>query len=315
MVRLLTRALVGIAAAGAVVTGALAQQATFHSATDVITVDVSVRRGNVPVAGLASADFRVTDNGVPQTVEAVSLAAMPVNVTVLLDTSGSVAGAIESLKSQIREAAALLGDADRLRLLVFAADGQQVFPMQSPRADLRLDTVRAGGGGTSLYDAVATALIRTRAPDRGELVVAFTDGIDTASAMDVKRLTEVARRSEAVLHASIIRMPELTSLCMGPDRGSGGRGGGRGGEEAMPWLCNPAGLAAIAETTGGRLYTRSPGRHVPEGLRQALDDFHTSYTLRYALTGVARPGWHDIVVTVNRPEKLVVRARRGYFGG
>lgn len=303
---------IGAWIASAAAAGALAQQATFRSATDVITVDVSVRRGNVPVAGLTSADFVVTDNGVRQNVEAVSLAAMPVNVTVLLDTSSSVAGAIESLKSQIREAAALLGDDDRLRLLVFAADGQQIFPMQSPRADLKLDAVRAGGTGTSLYDAVAMALIRTRAPDRGELVVAFTDGIDTTSAMDVKRLTEVARRSEAVLHACIIRMPELLRLCMGTGRG---RGGGRGGEEPMPWLCDPAGLAAIAETTGGRLYTLSPGRHIPEGLRQALEDFHTSYTLRYVLAGVARPGWHDIVVKLNRSEKLVVRARRGYFGG
>jgi hypothetical protein len=123
---------------------------------------------------------------------------LPVDVSLLLDTSGSVAGIIDSLKSQIRAAAALLSSSDRLRLLVFAGDASQVFPMQSPGAELPLDEVKANGLGTSLYDSLAAALIRQRAPDRGELVVAFSDGIDTTSAMSVKKLEQVASRSEAV---------------------------------------------------------------------------------------------------------------------
>jgi VWFA-related protein len=238
---------------------------------------------------------------VPQVVEAVSAEALPINVTLLLDTSGSIGGMLPSLTAQVGEAVALLRDEDRVRVIVFAADTRQVVPLQSPRAALTLGGTSGGAGGTSLHDAFATALVRRRAPDRGELVVAFSDGIDTTSTMNEERLLEVARRSEAVLHAAIVRSPQLVAACVRPD------------ESAQPWLCDTSGLSAVAAVTGGRLYTFSPGRHVPEGLRQALDDFRTSYTLRYTRTGAPSAGWHDISVTLARPGAFTVRARRGYF--
>jgi VWFA-related protein len=282
------------------------QRPTFRAGTNVVTVDVSVRKGNLPVAGLTTADFVVTDNGVAQTPTSVTIERLPVNVTLLLDTSGSVSSIIDSLKSQMRDAAALLNSSDRLRLLVFAGDASQVFPMQPPGAELPLDEVKANGLGTSLYDSLAAALIRRREPDRGELVVAFTDGVDTTSAMSVKKLEQVASRSEAVLHAFIVRSSELINLCQGPQRGQG-----------MPWLCDQGDLKRVAETTGGRIYETLPGNHIPMGLSRALEEFRTSYTLRYTLTGVGRSGWHDIKVSITHAAArgATIRARRGYFGG
>jgi VWFA-related protein len=293
----------------AAVTLTAQQPPTFRSGTNAVVVDVSVRKGNVAVPDLTSADFVVTDNGKPQPIASVEIERLPVNVTLLLDTSGSVTPILNSLKAQVAEAAAMLGDDDRIRLLVFASDASQVVPMQSPRLEIatKLDGIKGDGMGTSLYDALAAALIRQRQPDRGELVVAFTDGIDTTSAMGVKRLNDIAQRSEAVMHAFIVRTPSLVRLCAGVDVPQG---------DAMPWLCDQTGLARVAEATGGRLHETSPGRHVPDGLRRALDDFRTSYTLRYTLTGVERPGWHEIKVSVTNPvaKGATIRARRGYFG-
>jgi hypothetical protein len=48
---------------------------------------------------------------------------------------------------------------------------------------------------------------------------------------------------------------------------------------------------------------------------RALDDFRTSYVLRYAAEGVARAGWHEIAVRVIKPgTRYDVRARKGYGG-
>jgi len=49
---------------------------------------------------------------------------------------------------------------------------------------------------------------------------------------------------------------------------------------------------------------------------RALDEFRTSYVLRYTLQGVKRAGWHDLSVRIVKPgTNYSVRARRGYIGG
>ncbi len=300
------------------------QQEVFRAGTELVTIDASVREKNMPVAGLTSDDFIVTDNGVRQKIDAVSTESIPINVTLLLDTSGSVSDVIDELKSQLREAATLLGTDDQLRLLVFSAGASQVFPMQPVRGELPLDKV-AAGGGTSLYDALAMGLIRRRTPERGEIVVAFTDGVDTTSAMGVTRLRDVATRSEAVLYAYIVRTPELLSLCLpipvnnlfaatDPQNRNGDQQQLRQ-LPGKPWLCDSSGLTKVAESTGGRLTTVSPGNHVPDGLKKAIAEFHASYTLRYVPAGVAKSGWHDVVVKLARKGNFEIHARRGYSGG
>ena len=47
---------------------------------------------------------------------------------------------------------------------------------------------------------------------------------------------------------------------------------------------------------------------------RALNDFRTSYVLRYAIQGQAKAGWHELQVRVTRPGEYEVRARKGYFG-
>ena len=54
-------------------------QAPFRARTDAVSLTVSVMRGKAPVTGLGAADFTLTDNGVPQTVEVVSLEQVPID--------------------------------------------------------------------------------------------------------------------------------------------------------------------------------------------------------------------------------------------
>src|SRR6185436_8136424 len=76
----------------------------FRSGIEVVELDVSVTRGGQPVQGLTARDFALTDNGVAQDVDSVMLDRLPLSVTLVLDTSTSVA-------------------VDRLAHLVQAGDG------------------------------------------------------------------------------------------------------------------------------------------------------------------------------------------------
>ena len=68
------------------------QAPPFRAGVEVVELDVSVTRGGKPVTGLTARDFALTDNGVAQEVQSVTLDRLPLSVTLVLDTSRSVSG-------------------------------------------------------------------------------------------------------------------------------------------------------------------------------------------------------------------------------
>src|SRR5687768_7424110 len=92
-------------------------QLTFKATSEAVTFDVSVKRGNTPVMGLGGDDFRVTDNGVLQAIESVSIESVPLDVTVFHDTSGSLGGRVDELRHDIAVIHGMLRSDDRLRVI------------------------------------------------------------------------------------------------------------------------------------------------------------------------------------------------------
>ncbi len=150
------------------------QRPTFRAGTDVVTLTAFVRQGNLTVPGLTGPDFIVTDNGVRQTVTAIPGEAVPFDLTIVLDLSGSVEGMLDQLKRQVREVAALLRPDDRLRLVTFSDKIVDIFGFLPGDADLPLDDLARRPADAALrrdgdvVDAHAAGGSRTgrRAPDR-----------------------------------------------------------------------------------------------------------------------------------------------------
>ncbi len=53
----------------------------FRAGTDVVSVEVSVRRDRRAIVGLKAADFELLDNGVRQDISGVSYEQLPIDVT------------------------------------------------------------------------------------------------------------------------------------------------------------------------------------------------------------------------------------------
>jgi VWFA-related protein len=270
------------------------QPQVFRGGADVVSVDVSVRAGSRPVTGLGSTDFEVLDNGVPQTIEAFSLETLPIDVTLLLDASRSVEGTLlDRLKVSVVETAGLLSARDALRLIALQHRVRLVFPFQPGGTRPPVDNLTAQGG-TSLFDGLVATMMRKTEPDRRQLVIAYTDGQDTVSIVDAAAARDVALRADTVVHL-------VVPLA---------------GARTKPPADTPplALLRDLAGRTGGALFYIDAADPITEGFRRALDEFRTSYVLRYSPTGVARPGWHEISVKV-KTGQYEVRARKGYSGG
>jgi VWFA-related protein len=277
------------------------QRPALRSGTIVVAVNVSVRTGNAPVTGLTAADFQLTDNGVPQKIDDVGMEAVPIDATVVLDTSGSTAGIIDRLKRDVRDIAKLLRPVDRLRFLTMDTYVYEIVPLGPARALPSLDRL-AGGGATSAYDTLVAAMITRVDIDRRHLVVAITDAIDTVSVLDARAVRDVASRSDAVLHIAMVE----------PDSGDDP-------PRFRPWVAYQdrefATLEDAAARTGGELHRPDDSRKgTVENFKRVFDDFRNSYVLRYTPAGVAPAGWHSLKVTLARTGRYSIRARSGYFG-
>ena len=232
-----------------------------------------------------------------------------------MDASGSVQDMMDQLKKDAVETTKMLRDDDRMRVIAFTDAIVQVSPFQPATAELSLDRMPPLGL-TSIYEAVAAALMRTRTPDRHELIVLFTDGYDTSSTIGGAGVLNVAERSDAILHVFIVRpipggRPNLATagLHSNSSRGYWWRFRGERLEVSRVFLDN------AATATGGELQDIFGEGHVPRGLKIAIDDMRTSYILQYTAKNVPRPGWHEIKVKLNRPGDFSIRARKGYSGG
>ncbi len=270
------------------------QQPTFRAVSDVVAVQVSVHTARSVVSGLSAADFALEDNGVPQQITAVAADRVSADVTIVVDTSGSVIRSLDRFRTDVRRMAAELRPDEQLRVLTFDTEVHEILPMQRLSGRVNVDAIRTGHM-TSLLDAMAMALARAPRPERRHLVFVFTDGYDNASLLGYSALPALAAHTDAVLHIVLVKVSGV------PD--------------AYPSPAFDA-LAAAAAQTGGALYppAASPA-DVVAAFKLALEAFRHGYVLYYTPAGVTRGGWHAITVRVTRPGSFDVQARQGYDSG
>ncbi len=277
----------------------------FRATETLVTVDAGVFDGTRPILGLTGEDFEVDDNGVRQKVEMLDVESLPIDLTVVVDTSGSVEGMIDEIRAYVRESEALLRLDDRIRLITFAGQVREDISLRAAGSDLSVERIVADGA-TSLYDAAIAALMRTRRDDRRQLIVVITDGYETNSAMNADALIEIAKRSDSVLHFFLI------SQVIQKDKRVFYR------DTRQYWLSSaefsPIKMGYAARLTGGLLTQVAARPELPVMFRTALEEFRTSYVLRFRPAGVPAGGWHDLTVKI-RGGRYTVRARAGYFGG
>ena len=188
--------------AGGVVVVVAQQPPTFGRRVDSVRVDVLVTDKRAPITGLTSADFEVTDNGVAQQVELLAFDQLPLNVIMAFDVSESTAGErLLQLQIGARAVLATLARGDRAALLTFS---DRVTLRRALTSDLA--AVRAAvnelsaSGGTLLVDGAYSALMLAGSDSSRDLVIVFSDGLDTESILTADRVLETARRTDAVIY-------------------------------------------------------------------------------------------------------------------
>ena len=113
----------------------------------------------------------------------------PVNLVMVLDVSGSMSGdKIDSMRTAAAQFVGQMGDNDVLTVIEFS-DSPLTLVSRKRVADVREDAIAAINGlevqsGTALYDAIAAganAIAASTSPQKTNLMIVLTDGLDTNS--------------------------------------------------------------------------------------------------------------------------------------
>jgi VWFA-related protein len=264
-----------------------AQQATFSAKLEVIRVDALVTdRGDV-VRGLRPADFEVRDNGVAQTVDLVSFQQIPLNVILALDTSASVSGdRLDDLQKACRALLDRLTKDDKSALLTFSNLVQLRERLTPEIARVRdtLDDVLPFGE-TSLVDGAHAATLLAADDGGRNLLIVFSDGLDTASWLAPERVLDSARGADIVVYAASSRDAEDSKF-----------------------------LDDLGKLTGGGLIKIASTKDLSATFLRILEEFRNRYLLSYSPAGVAKDGWHRLEVRLKN-RRATIRARAGYQAG
>jgi len=242
-------------------------------------VSVADSTGN-PIKDLKAEDFSLAEDSQLVTVLSADLATdAPINLVLLLDTSGSMSGSgIAAAKSAASNFIAGLGRDDRVALVTFDNTIKTRIDFttdhQAARQELNLvDATR--GAGTCLYDAAYQAVQMTATvPSGRRAVILFTDGVDETpsggpcSVHDAGDVINIATESGT-------RTPVYTL-------GMGGK-------------VDQKTLQRLAQDTGGRFFYSPASDQLDAIFIRLSDTLRSQYAIKYQST--AGPGAHTLAVT------------------
>jgi VWFA-related protein len=271
--------------------------------------------------GLTASDFRLYDNDVLQRVDAVSMEAVPLDVSIVVDLSVSAVLDVDTPRDTVRRMVAFLKPTDRFRVITMANSVVQAVPWQDagPPDTSKIELVP--GRITLVADSILMALLHRPNPDRRHLVVALTDGEDQCSIASGELVRRSAERSGAVFHWINLDSSRMTKELrtfheVGKRYFAQARGAGATCKNAVRQVALGNFLSDAARLTGGAVHTAfSEGdvSHVVTVFDAVMDDFRQSYVLHYAPEKVPRAGFHRLRVELAKRGGKV-RARPGYWG-
>ncbi|HEY7923380.1 MAG TPA: VWA domain-containing protein, partial [Vicinamibacteria bacterium] len=214
----------------------------------------------------------------------VSTEKLPLNVILALDTSASVSGEpLQHLQSAGRTLLDRLEPEDRAALVTFSHEVtlRQALTREVDRVGRELAGIEPRGE-TAVIDASYAAVMLGDTDVGRDLVIVFSDGVDTASWLPGDRVLDAARRSDVVVYGVSVRSSE-----------------------------RPDFLRELSRVTGGSLLEVDSTRDLGPAFVRLLQEFRQRYLLNYVPRGVSPEGWHELRVTVKR-RRATVSARAGY---
>jgi len=291
----LWKPLAGAAVLAAVMSiGLVAQQPTFKAGTQVVSIFATVTDAQKRlVPDLTQDDFSVFDNEKPQPLVYFDNSIRPINVVVMLDTSGSMTLTIDLLKQAAEQFLIRLLPEDKARVGAFNDKIQINAKWSSNRDQLITDAKNLDyGNGTRLWDAVAASLDELKQIDGRKVVLVFTDGDDTESKTRLGTVLDRARAEEVMIYAIGLESRYFDGQRQVRTKPDGG-------------------LRKISDETGGGYFELTRASDLAPTFTKVAQELHSQYVIGFTPTLLDNKV-HKLAVKMKQPG-MTAQARRSYL--
>lgn len=272
-------------------------QVTFRSGVDLTTFAATLtdKKGNL-ITDLTKDDFEIFEDGKKQSIEFFAQGdgdtAPPMHLGLMVDASGSMQADMKLAQGAAIKFLNMLPSAEDITLVDFDT---QVRITRYPQRDFArlVERIRQrkADGWTALYDALGTYLDGADSQDGRKVMVMYTDGADSRSALSLSETMTLLKASNVTVYA--IGLVDNT-----------------GSARALLQMT----LRQLAETTGGLAFFPTAMKDVESAYDKVLAEIKGQYHLGYLSTNTARDGaWRKVEIKVKRPD-VRIRSRKGYYG-
>jgi Ca-activated chloride channel homolog len=278
-------------------------QPVFAVDVDIVYVTATVRteKGDL-ISDLTADDFAVYEDGRPESVTLFAPAAKPgqdealaLNLGMLMDTS-------ESMKEQIKlsqeSAIRFLESIPRARdlLLIFFDQDIRLSRYTSENQQGLFERIleSKGKGNTALYDAISVYISRVAGSGGRKVLLVFTDGEDSTSAIGLMDAINLVRSSGVTIYPISFA------------GGSFGIGNNR-------FLSAKAFLSQLADASGGTVYAPTASKELSSVYSKILDELQSQYVLGFVSDKPERDRRFRKLKVEVKDKTLKVRHRAGYY--
>ena len=292
------RALALVLATAWVVAADAQQAPPFTTRVDLVNIGVTVtdRKGTL-VTDLTADDFVLVEDGKPQAIRYFasgeqSESAPPMHLGLMLDVSGSMGEDMNFTRTAAVRFLNTLTDAVDITVVDFDTEVRLARYSQNEFARLveRIRRTKANGL-TALYDAIGLYLDGASGQDGRKIMLIYTDGGDTRSAISLHELIDLMKASDVTVYpiGSLENQPSSVRA-----------------QQRMV-------LQSMADVTGGQAFFPTDVKQLDGVYEKVVAQIRAQYTLGYLSTNDKMDGtWRKVEVKPVRKD-LRVRSRKGYF--
>jgi Ca-activated chloride channel family protein len=279
----------------------------FRTGVDLVALNVVVTDGQQKhVIGLSADNFAVYEDGVQQSVSFFAAKDVPLDLSLLLDTSASMTDKMQTMQEAAIGFAGTLRAGDRVSIVDVKDSVKVLHALDADPADAPAAIRRTSArGGTALYNGLYMTLkemVKQRR-DNGEVrrqaIAVLSDGEDTASLIGFEDVMDVAKQSGIAIYTITLK----SSYVVRTASNSGSR----------YFSQSEFGMKALAQETGARAFFPTAITELAGVYGSIAEELASQYAIGYTSKNPKRDGaFRRVIVRVLDQPGVRTRTRSGY---